>query len=196
MNPPKKAHLPLIALGTVLMLVGLGAGVWLLSRLGDTTVEAEVPTEQQLLGTTTAAPTTTVRAGATSAPKAGAASTTTERAAAATTTTARTATTTTARPAKDATGLTIVTPAQLPVEARQTLALIAKGGPYPYDRDGIVFQNREGLLPKKASGYYREYTVITPGERDRGARRIIAGSGGERYYTADHYESFVRVEER
>lgn len=90
-------------------------------------------------------------------------------------------------------GLRVVTPDQLPREARDTLALIARGGPFPFDRDGIVFENREGLLPRKARGYYREYTVITPNSRDRGARRIIAGQGGERYYTADHYESFVRV---
>lgn len=90
-------------------------------------------------------------------------------------------------------GLRVVSPDQLPREARDTLALIAKGGPFPYDRDGIVFENREGILPRKSRGYYREYTVITPNSRDRGARRIVAGQGGELYYTADHYESFVRV---
>lgn len=82
---------------------------------------------------------------------------------------------------------------QLPPEARTTLALIAQGGPFPFDRDGATFQNREGLLPSQPPGYYREYTVITPGEDDRGARRIVAGRGGERYYTADHYASFVEV---
>lgn len=187
MHPPKKLALPLVVLSAVLMLVGIGAGVWLVSNLGDTTTVAEVSTEQQVLGTTTQAPATTERAGSAS---------TTTRAGAVASTTSRAPATSTTRPAKDAHGLTIVTAAQLPVEARQTLALIAKGGPYPYERDGIVFQNREGILPKKASGYYREYTVITPGERDRGARRIVTGDTGERYYTADHYESFVRVEER
>jgi ribonuclease T1 len=82
----------------------------------------------------------------------------------------------------------------LPVEARQTIALIQAGGPFPYSRDGVVFRNAEGLLPKEPSGYYHEYTVPTPGEPDRGARRIITGADGEFYYTADHYESFQRVE--
>jgi len=82
---------------------------------------------------------------------------------------------------------------QLPGEARETLALIRAGGPFPYPRDGAVFGNREGLLPKHSRGYYREYTVRTPGARDRGARRIVAGSGGEYYYTDDHYRSFRRI---
>ena len=81
----------------------------------------------------------------------------------------------------------------LPVEARATLALIRAGGPFPYDRDGSVFGNREALLPKRERGYYREYTVRTPGARDRGARRIIAGRGGEYYYTDDHYRTFRRI---
>lgn len=83
--------------------------------------------------------------------------------------------------------------AQLPPEARATLALIQKGGPFPYARDGVVFSNREGQLPKRARGYYHEYTVKTPGARDRGARRIVAGERGEIYYTDDHYRSFRRV---
>ncbi len=82
---------------------------------------------------------------------------------------------------------------KLPVEAEQTLALIDEGGPFPSPRDGVTFQNREGLLPAKAADYYREYTVKTPGERSRGARRIVAGQGGERYYSDDHYQSFTRV---
>ena len=81
----------------------------------------------------------------------------------------------------------------LPVEARQTLALIKAGGPFPYQQDGRVFSNREGLLPKQKRGYYREYTVKTPGVRDRGARRIVAGRGGEYYYTDDHYRTFRRI---
>jgi ribonuclease T1 len=83
----------------------------------------------------------------------------------------------------------------LPPEARQTLALIARGGPYPYSRDNVPFGNFERILPQKASGYYREFTVRTPGESDRGARRIVAGRAGEKYYTADHYESFRFIAE-
>jgi ribonuclease T1 len=82
---------------------------------------------------------------------------------------------------------------KLPPEARQTVALIKVGGPFPYQRDGSVFHNREGLLPKHSRGYYREYTVKTPGAKDRGARRIVAGQGGEFYYTDDHYRSFRRI---
>jgi ribonuclease T1 len=83
--------------------------------------------------------------------------------------------------------------AQLPVEARATLALIKAGGPFPYAQDGRMFSNREKLLPLQKRGYYREYTVRTPGVRDRGARRIVAGSTGEYYYTEDHYRSFRRI---
>jgi ribonuclease T1 len=82
---------------------------------------------------------------------------------------------------------------ELPREARETLALIRAGGPFPYPQDGKTFQNREKLLPPRSRGYYREYTVKTPGARDRGARRIVAGNGGEFYYTADHYRSFQRI---
>lgn len=87
-------------------------------------------------------------------------------------------------------GLPEVKASELPAEARQTLALIARGGPYPYSRDDATFGNFERLLPRKASGYYKEYTVRTPGESDRGARRIVAGQAGDKYYTADHYNSF------
>ncbi|WP_019916413.1 ribonuclease domain-containing protein [Methyloversatilis discipulorum] len=93
--------------------------------------------------------------------------------------------------------------AQLPPEAAQTLALIRQGGPFPYKRDGVVFHNRERRLPMQKRGYYREYTVPTPGLNHRGARRIVAGSGadgdvrssGEYWYTADHYRSFRRIKE-
>ncbi|WP_159704589.1 ribonuclease domain-containing protein [Arthrobacter sp. 18067] len=91
--------------------------------------------------------------------------------------------------------LPTINASQLPKEARQTLALIAKGGPYPYDRDGVNFGNFEGLLPKKSGGFYKEYTVQTPGESDRGARRIIVGKDAAKYYTADHYESFKFIVE-
>ena len=83
--------------------------------------------------------------------------------------------------------------AQLPAEAQKTVALIHKGGPYPYARDGAVFVNREGALPRQKRGYYREFTVKTPGERTRGARRIVAGTGGEMYYSDDHYNHFRRI---
>jgi ribonuclease T1 len=85
--------------------------------------------------------------------------------------------------------------AGLPPEARATLALIRAGGPFPHQQDGRAFGNREKLLPRRERGYYREYTVRTPGARDRGARRIVAGKGGEVYYTADHYRTFMRIRE-
>lgn len=93
--------------------------------------------------------------------------------------------------------------ADLPREARDTFALIRKGGPFPYRKDGTAFGNREGHLPRQPRGYYTEYTVRTPWERDRGARRIVAGRGahgdpassGEYYYTDDHYNSFRRIRE-
>jgi ribonuclease T1 len=80
--------------------------------------------------------------------------------------------------------------AELPREAQETLALIKHGGPFLYAQDGNLFGNRERLLPKRQRGYYREYTVPTPGARNRGARRIIAGSDGEYFYTEDHYRTF------
>lgn len=83
----------------------------------------------------------------------------------------------------------------LPPEARETLELIKSHGVLPYKQDGRTFHNREGRLPKRARGYYREYTVKTPGARDRGARRIVAGKRGELYYTDDHYRSFRRIRE-
>ena len=94
-----------------------------------------------------------------------------------------------------ATALGEIRAADLPREARATLALIRKGGPYPYARDGVVFGNREAILPRQKRGYYREYTVKTPGERTRGARRIVAGPPGEYYYTEDHYNTFSRIVE-
>jgi len=84
---------------------------------------------------------------------------------------------------------------QLPPEARQTLALIRQGGPFPHARDGSVFANREGRLPDQHRGYYREYTVPTPGASNRGARRIVAGDGRMFWYTADHYRTFKRIRE-
>lgn len=81
----------------------------------------------------------------------------------------------------------------LPREAQDTIQLIEQGGPFPYEQDDSVFRNREGILPRQSNGYYREYTVETPGSDDRGARRIVAGRNGELYYTDDHYESFSRI---
>ncbi|EWC60133.1 Guanyl-specific ribonuclease Sa [Actinokineospora spheciospongiae] len=92
-------------------------------------------------------------------------------------------------------GMVVRALSELPPQAGQTWALIEKGGPFPYPRnDGVTFQNREGRLPKQASGYYKEYTVPTPGSPDRGARRLITGSGSEVFYTEDHYDSFVSVD--
>src|SRR5262245_26785305 len=83
-------------------------------------------------------------------------------------------------------GIATVDAADLPREARQTIALIKKGGPYPYRKDGAVFGNFEKFLPLHERGYYREFTVPTLGSRDRGARRIISGKAGELYYTDNH----------
>lgn len=84
--------------------------------------------------------------------------------------------------------------AALPPQVGQTLRLVDRGGPFPYPgNDGAVFHNAEHRLPRQPDGYYREYTVPTPGSEDRGARRLIIGRNGEVYYTGDHYESFVRV---
>ncbi len=82
----------------------------------------------------------------------------------------------------------------LPAEARRTVELVVRGGPFPFRRDGVVFENREGRLPPRARSYYHEYTVPTPGQPDRGPRRIIVGGGREFYYSDDHYRSFRRVE--
>jgi ribonuclease T1 len=82
----------------------------------------------------------------------------------------------------------------LPKQAADTVRLIQRGGPFPFAHDGIVYQNLEHNLPAKPRGYYHEYTVVTPGSDDRGARRIITGKNGEWFYTADHYASFVRVD--
>jgi ribonuclease T1 len=86
---------------------------------------------------------------------------------------------------------------QLPAEAQVTHRLILTGGPFPYRKDGTVFMNRERALPSNPRGYYREYTVPTPGARDRGARRIVCGgqmrAPAACFYTGDHYASFDRI---
>lgn len=101
--------------------------------------------------------------------------------------------------AKGPNSLGVISVAELPREAQQTLTLIKKGGPFPYVQDGRTFGNYEGVLPKQKRGYYHEFTVKTPRARNRGARRIIAGgepaSSGEYYYTDDHYATFKRIKE-
>ena len=92
-------------------------------------------------------------------------------------------------------GLPEVRESALPAEGRRILNLIRAGGPYRYSQDDQTFGNFERILPRRDRGYYREYTVPTPGEPDRGARRIVAGAGGDKYYTDDHYESFKFIAE-
>ncbi|MEO8022456.1 ribonuclease domain-containing protein [Polaromonas sp.] len=94
--------------------------------------------------------------------------------------------------------ISMVPVASLPEQGRHMVSLIYQGGPFKYDKDGAVFGNRERILPAKNRGYYREYTVKTPGERSRGARRIVCGgfapaSPDACYYTDDHYASFRRI---
>ena len=105
-------------------------------------------------------------------------------------------------PAPRPTDFPLILVADLPREGRDTLALIRKGGPYPYSKDGSVFSNRERILPREARGYYHEFTVKTPRSRDRGTRRIICGSAAGKqqvldvcYYTDDHYASFKKIKE-
>ncbi|MFF0391305.1 ribonuclease [Kitasatospora sp. NPDC004615] len=94
------------------------------------------------------------------------------------------------------TALADVCRSKLPSQALDTLGLIAKGGPYPYRSDGIVFENRESRLPRQNNGYYHEFTVVTPGSDDRGTRRVVTGNAGEQYWTADHYASFQEIDSR
>jgi ribonuclease T1 len=97
--------------------------------------------------------------------------------------------------AENPSGLPEVGESALPAEGRRVLNLIRAGGPYRYSQDDQAFGNFERILPRRDRGYYREYTVPTPGEPDRGARRIVAGAGGDKYYTDDHYESFRFIAE-
>jgi ribonuclease T1 len=101
--------------------------------------------------------------------------------------------------ARDATSPDVITVSQLPLEAQQTLVLIRQGGPFPFSKDGTAFGNYDKALPRQARGYYHEYTVKTPGARNRGARRIIVGgqpiSSRDRYYTDNHYATFKRIKE-
>jgi ribonuclease T1 len=88
----------------------------------------------------------------------------------------------------------VVRDAEERVELQKTLDLIARGGPFPYRNDGGEFSNRERRLPQQARGYYREYTVVTPGAPNRGARRVVRGNADETYYTRDHYRTFARID--
>jgi len=88
-----------------------------------------------------------------------------------------------------------ISTAQLPAQARATLRAIKRGGPFAFRRDGVVFNNYEHALPERRRGYYHEYTVKTPGTHSRGTRRIISGTTGEYFYTADHYQTFNRIRE-
>lgn len=99
-------------------------------------------------------------------------------------------------PEAPTTDLPTVAVVQLPAAGVRTLELIRDGGPYPYSKDGATFGNREQLLPAQPQGFYAEYTVVTPGSDDRGARRIVAGDDGSRFYTSDHYASFREVVSR
>lgn len=92
-------------------------------------------------------------------------------------------------------GLPTIAESDLPPEAWDTMQLIDDGGPFPYRQDDSTFFNREGILPDQRRGYYREYTVETPGWHDRGARRIVAGAEGDLYWTEDHYDSFRQIME-
>ena len=91
-------------------------------------------------------------------------------------------------------GLATIRESRLPAAARSTLVLIRSGGPFPYAEDGQTFQNREGLLPDRKRGYYKEYTVKQGTKGDRGPLRIVGGSGGDLYWTEDHYDSFRQIE--
>lgn len=153
---------------------------------GESPTSAEAPTTSR--APTSKPPSTTEAPTTTKAPSSKTAATKT-----ATTKTPTTKTPTTT--VRSDSGLAVVPLSSLPDEASETWQLIVDGGPFPYDRDGITFQNREGLLPAKERGHYREYTVPTPGEDDRGARRLVVG--GDRdvvFYTDDHYDSFVEVD--
>lgn len=206
----------LISIAALLLIAAVVAIVYLLDGAGGRSAATPTPgTAVVAAGGTNAAPTATAQVTGTSqrvtatvaaganqpnATRANATATATRAQPTATRTAAppRATTTPTRQPAARPTptpegNLPTIAFARLPQEAQETIRLIDTDGPFPYDRDGIVFGNRERLLPIKAEGYYHEYTVITPGSSDRGERRIISGESGELYYTDDHYESFKRV---
>ena len=157
----------LIAVGTLVAVVVVFILVWLVAGRGGGTPSTSAATS----AVTTAVPVGTI-----------------------TTTPVKTSTTTTtATIAPPVSGVATVKLADLPPEAQHTVKLVLAGGPYPYQRDGVVFENRERHLPTHASGYYHEYTVVTPGASTRGTRRIIKGGRGELFYTDDHYGRFEQV---
>jgi ribonuclease T1 len=94
-------------------------------------------------------------------------------------------------------GVSAIAVAELPAQGKQIYALIHRGGPFAYEKDGVVFGNRERMLPIEKRGFYREYTVLTPGTKTRGAKRIVCGGPAKTpeicYYTADHYASFRKI---
>ncbi len=165
-----------------------GLPTWLMPAASSAVATAQQPATRQKIG---APATATKRASAThtSTPR-----TATQQAAATPTVSRRvTSAATTKSSQTTQSGLAAVALRALPPEAQHTVQLIDQGGPFPYTKDGTVFQNREGILPKQPTGYYHEYTVITSGSPDRGARRVIAGKNGELYYTDDHYTTFREV---
>ena len=164
-RPSLRAAVVALVVGVVLALTGCGSS----TSGGSASSSTRPSSTTRLAATTSTRPTSSTRPAATTSTRA---SSTTQR---------------------GTTGLATVTTSALPPEARATLALIDRGGPFRHSQDGQVFQNREGVLPRKSSGYYHEYTVETPGSADRGARRIVTGSGGEQFYTDDHYVSFREI---
>ena len=174
-----RQRLPLIA---IVMLLVLGAGAWWWSQRDDapapsTTTARETPESSQTSAVLALPPVEQTRPGALAGEVPDVAPPV-------------------APAAPSASRSTGALPAFLPPEAQLTLALIQRGGPFPHRQDGSVFQNREGRLPRQSRGYYREYTVDTPGLDHRGERRIVTGGQPPReyYYTDDHYESFRRFE--
>lgn len=170
----KRTRSIVVAVVVVLAIAGWNAFV---RDGGGADDAASTTSAASVTSTTDAVPSTTVPS----------TSTTTVRPASTTSTTAAVAS------AEAVSDLPVASVDDLPDEALDTLALVEAGGPYPFDQDDGTFGNREGILPDAYDGYYREYTVVTPGEGDRGARRFVVGADGEVFYTDDHYESFVEV---
>ena len=173
----KRKQLATLIAGVIAVLIVLGAA-FLINKLGANDAAAPAASSAKAsTGKTSSAKPTPASSGSTPSSSASAA--------------ANSKTNAPANPSK----LPVIKASQLPKEGQQTLALIGKGGPYPYDRDDINFGNFEGVLPKQPGGYYREFTVPTPGASNRGAKRIIVGKSGEKYYTDDHYASFSFIQE-
>jgi len=171
-------------LGLVVAVLVAAGGYLVSNGGGDEAPERSAPRPSASASVTTSAGPTS--AGPTSAGP-------TSSAAAPTSSAAAPTSSSTGLPAVDEHGLPYIHVNDLPDEAFDTLVLISDGGPFPEDEDGSRFGNYEGVLPDRPSGYYAEYTVYTPGVSHRGARRIVAGDGGELYYTDDHYATFSRI---